>query len=223
MTQVKDILELGKRLDKATTELNGLLADLPSQDEVKAGIEKVSQLYASRFGELSLNSFQISAIVVEYETLVSKMAQVRYGALHADEAIEYIDGLNFSRKLSVVWHNIVKACEMLFWFSLLAVESLVLELHVPLLFINPLMAVLALNNMVNLLYIAAFTLGGLLACLSEFQDFTITNEEAEGERNVVSFFAAAPVKDRPRPRFADDSFANAPSVFDVPVTYPSLK
>lgn len=176
MTKVSEILELANRINQCQSKFEGLFAGF---DGVDKQLEQVQQIH-----NYFLQSTATPQLVTEYENLVNQMEKVRTGTIRAEQAIQYINNLRFSRKMSVILNNIAKTCEALFWTTLSIVEVSA-EIALAILCI--------LDPEISLMIIKYLVPNGsvkqMLRTFNEFMGFKPINNEHHLETDIISFFA----------------------------------
>lgn len=76
-------------------------------------IRKIRQYYEHSLRTARPN--QSDAIIREYETFVNDLERVKTGQITAEEAIKKVNLANKSRTIAIVFHNLAKVVELLFW------------------------------------------------------------------------------------------------------------
>jgi hypothetical protein len=177
--------ELEHRLKKCREDLNSLLEEHSNTQLVKAKIKSVDAYYNLSYAKASKAS-TVEQIVRDYEALVKNLAQVKNGNLKPELVLNQISSATNSRKRDVVFHDLAKVCESIFWaataFSLYAA---IWGIALPVLVVQPVLGVAVAVTVVGAMLKAAHN---SLSCLSEMRSFGRHSAENDDEARLVSSF-----------------------------------
>lgn len=177
---------LEQRLSTCDHKLEALFeSDTPLDEQVRQQINEVKRYYNRSYIKAT-SAKTVEAIAASYESFVNQLTQVKNGNMTTKEATESLLSNSQSRKLNVLFHNLCKACELLFWsataFSLyMGIYGLVL----PVLIIQPYVGVAVGITIVGALLASVYK---ALSCVTEFKSLNRHNTEHTNEVNLVYFF-----------------------------------
>lgn len=183
-------VELEQRLDENDRKLSSLFLqlELEEQSELEKNLEHIKNYYRISFARAAAKS-NAESIVESYEYFVNILTKTRDGSHTADQAIELIDEINTDREIGIIFHNIAKVCEIIFWCltactCFLAIASI----GCPFMLAQPILGI-TLSAGATLLALTA--INELVDCFEEFKSLDRLRDEDKRERHLVSFFKAA--------------------------------
>lgn len=179
-------LNISKRYKDCNRQLSELLQSIGyvEDEKITGYIEIVTNYYSQSLKKA--NNSQKEDIVEEYESYITYLQQVKDGKLTAEKAEEEINTIISSRKIGIVFYNIAKVLEMLFWaFAATTCYSACILVGVPLIFTDFMIGMAVTIATAALMY---KTFKFSLDCCKEFKS-TERHEEARVAQNtLISFF-----------------------------------
>ncbi|MDR3443248.1 MAG: DUF5638 domain-containing protein [Legionella sp.] len=193
-----NLAESYKRLENCNTDLASLfpLSDSNIQSQLKA----VKNYYDESCNDAK-NKDDMERIIENYELFVSnltkikqykesyKISQDRDKKESFQERVETINALkniNAAHKINIIFANLVKACELLFWISTsLTLFASIFAIALPVLIVQPAFGLVISITTAGFIFKA---MQNLINCLSEFKSFRSHDNEYDREVQLISFF-----------------------------------
>jgi hypothetical protein len=177
--------ELEHRLKKCKDDLKSLFDEHEKSHLMQKRIKAVDDYYTLSYAKASTAN-TVEQIARSYEAFVGNLAKVKSGEINPEQALNQISGSNGTRKRDVVFHDLAKACESVFWaataFSLYAA---IWGIALPVLVVQPVLGVAIAITIVGAMLKAAHK---SLSCLGEMRAFGRHGDEYDNEASLVSFF-----------------------------------
>lgn len=198
--------KLELRLSACDKKLAALFAEKELGEKIKQQIKAVQNYYNLSYTK-AVSAKTVEAIASSYESFIDNLTKVKNGEMSRQDAEDALLKTSESRKINVIYKNLAKACEFLFWsattFSLYAG---IFGLALPVLIIQP-----VLGAAVGITIIGAMLAAGYkaLSCLTEFTSVRRHDKEYTNEMSLVSFFKPAPKKPEVRNPIQEDELENA--------------
>lgn len=181
--------QLNARLQECDARISKLVPQGNRTNEVEGQLKLFKKHYRQSFQNSKSNK-NASSILSSYEEAILRLERVKCGELSAEKAVKLIDSETCSRKLAIVYHNIAKVCELLFWLmATTTCFSALIDIGIPLIFTQPLIGCAVSISMIAMM---KTLFGKATNCLSQFKSFDRYNDEAAREKNLASFFQPAP-------------------------------
>lgn len=203
--------ELEQRLSICDEKLSNLFTDKELDEQFKQKINAVKAYYNRSYAK-AMTTKTVEAIAASYELFVEQLNKVKKGELLPKDALEQIESIIQSRKINVIFYNLAKACELIFWkattFSLYAG---IFGVALPVLIVQPVLGIAVGITMVGALLAAAYK---SLKCYAEFKSLSRHNTEYTHEASLVSFFNPAPQE--------KSSLNNEEDTLDLSQLYPNV-
>lgn len=176
-------------LIRLNAELSAVFSTEELSRELTTQIQLIQEFYHNELTE-SPSGNKNQPLLTQYKTLIDTLNLVKAGQLTYDAAVEVIDASAFSQKIDAAVHNLIKVCELLFWLAA-AIACFVTSscIGIPLIAFEPVMGSILT---VSTFYSSVVSLHKATTCCDEFKSFTPINNEAQRERNLLSFFAPLP-------------------------------
>lgn len=182
-------IDIEKRLKKCDESLRQLLQDYMETQKLMAQTIKAIQQYYNLSYRKATHIKTVEQIVSSYELLVDNLTQIRNGKLSADMALNQINRDINSRKRNVIFHDVDKACEAVFWAATAtSLYAAMFGIALPLLIVTPMLGVAVAITIVGAMFAAAYK---SLECLTEFKSYSRHSLEYEHETSLVSFFKSS--------------------------------
>ncbi|STY30051.1 Uncharacterised protein [Legionella wadsworthii] len=179
---------LEARLHECDQELDKLFADQNPGFKINQQIKAVKDYYNLSYTKV-VSAKKADQIATSYEFFINHLKQVKNKPLNSKECIDQISSSCESRKIGVLFHNLAKACELLFYaataFSLYAG---IFGIALPVLIVQPVLGVAVGITIVGAMIAAAYK---ALSCFSEFKTFGRHEAEYTNELSLISFFTPA--------------------------------
>lgn len=167
-------------------EFIALVAERQLTKQLSVQIQLVQDFYHEQLTD-SASGDKNQPLLNHYKTLVDTLQLVRAGQLTAEQAIQNVDATACSQKLAVVVHNLLNACQMLFWLTTaLTCYFVSIAIGIPGILIQPFIGI---PLTVGSFHSANFSLYKTTTCIDEFKSFAKINHENQRERNLIGFFA----------------------------------
>lgn len=181
-------VELEQRLDENDRKLSSFFTQIEENNELEQNLQHVKNYYRISFARATAKS-NADSIVESYEKFVEILAKTRDGSHTAHQAIEFINETNADREIGIIFHNIAKVCEIIFWaLTIFTCLLAIATIDCAFLVAQPIIGI-ALTAGTTLL--ALTTANELVDCFGEFKSLDRLQDEDKRERNLVSFFKAA--------------------------------
>ncbi|HHF7366747.1 TPA: DUF5638 domain-containing protein [Legionella bozemanae] len=183
--------KLERRLSACDEALNALFANQQKQIGVKIQqqIKSVQNYYNLSYTKTN-SAKKAEEIAASYELFIDQLTKAKNRQLNTKEASEKISNSCESRKIGVLFHNLAKACELMFYaataFSLYAG---IFGIALPVLIVQPVLGVAVGITIVGAMIAAAYK---ALSCFTEFKSFSRHDIEYTNELSLVSFFNPKP-------------------------------
>ncbi|HHT0592117.1 TPA: DUF5638 domain-containing protein [Legionella anisa] len=181
--------KLERRLETCDEALRALFADQDVGDKINKQIIDVQEYYNLSYTKTS-SAKKAEKIAASYELFIDQLTKVKNKQLNPKEASEKISNSCESRKIGVIFHNLAKACELMFYaataFSLYAG---IFGIALPVLIVQPVLGVAVGITIVGAMIAAAYK---ALSCFTEFKSFSRHDAEYTNELSLVSFFKPIP-------------------------------
>ncbi|WP_392536460.1 DUF5638 domain-containing protein [Legionella sp. 227] len=173
------------RLNTCDQELQALFDDVQIGEKMQQKIDAVKNYYNLSYTK-AISPKKVEAIVSSYETFIKQLDQVKKGNLPPKKALETVGSGCESRKIGVLFHNLAKACELMFYaataFSLYAG---IFGIALPVLIVQPVLGVAVGITIVGGMLAAAYK---ALSCFTEFRSFSRHDAEYTNESGLIRFF-----------------------------------
>lgn len=184
-----------RRLSSCDANLSALFADTEISEAIQKHIKAVKEYYNSSYVKAQKNK-TVEDIITSYEFYVEQLSKVKSGALPRQDMLDAINYANDERRLDVVWANLAKAAELIFWAgTAVTLYASIFLIALPMLIVQTPLGIAS----------TIFIGGSLLAsaakclnCLTEFRSFGRHDDEYVHETSLLSFFKPATNK-RPAP------------------------
>ncbi|KTD40383.1 DUF5638 domain-containing protein [Legionella parisiensis] len=177
--------KLERRLSACDKALNALFADQLFSEKIQQQIKAVQDYYNLSYTKTN-SAKKAEEIAASYELFLDQLTRVKHRQLNIKEASEKISNSCESRKIGVLFHNLAKACEVMFYaataFSLYAG---IFGIALPVLIVQPALGVAVGITIVGAMIAAAYK---ALSCFTEFKSFSRHDTEYTNELSLVSFF-----------------------------------
>ncbi|KTC90658.1 DUF5638 domain-containing protein [Fluoribacter dumoffii] len=174
-----------RRLNKCDEDLQALCDQQKQDQKIQQKINAVKAYYNLSYTKAS-TAKTVEEIVTRYESFVEQLTQVKNGTLSSQKAMEAIGSNSESRKLKVIFHDLAKAAEAMFYaataFSLYAG---IFGIALPVLIVQPLLGVAVGITIVGAMLGAAYK---ALACLTEFRSISRHDTEYNNESSLIKSF-----------------------------------
>lgn len=176
------------KLNRLNAEFNALFAAELTNQQLTIQIQLVQDFYHEQLTE-SASSNKNQPLLNHYKTLIDTLNLVRAGQLTAEQAVQDIDATAYSQKIAVAVHNLLKACEMLFWLATaLTCYFVSIAIGIPGILMQP---IIGIPLTVGSFHSANFSLYKTATCADEFKSFAAINHENQRERTLIGFFASS--------------------------------
>ncbi|MCW8400091.1 DUF5638 domain-containing protein [Legionella sp. PATHC038] len=173
------------RLNTCDQELQSLFDDVQIGEKMQQKIDAVKNYYNLSYTK-AISPKKVEAIVSSYETFIKQLDQVKKGSLTPKKALETVGSGCESRKIGILFHNLAKACELMFYaataFSLYAG---IFGIALPVLIVQPVLGVAVGITIVGGMLAAAYK---ALSCFTEFRSFSRHDAEYTNESGLIRFF-----------------------------------
>ncbi|KTD15684.1 hypothetical protein Lgra_0350 [Legionella gratiana] len=181
--------DIEKRLKNCDKKLRTLFQDyMQTHKLMSQTIQAIEQYYNLSYRKATRTK-TIEQITSSYELLVDNLTQIKNGKLSSDMALNQISRDINSRKRNVIFHDIAKAAESLFWAATAtSLYAAVFGIALPVLIVQPLLGVAVGITIVGAMLTAAYK---SFACLAEFKSYSRHSLEYEHETSLVSFFKSS--------------------------------
>ncbi|MCE0724566.1 MULTISPECIES: DUF5638 domain-containing protein [Legionella] len=177
--------KLELRLNACDEALQTLFADQDVGEKIRKQITAVQEYYNLSYTKTN-SAKSAEKIAASYELFLDQLAKVKYKQLNTKEASEKISNSCESRKIGVLFHNLGKALELMFYaataFSLYAG---IFGIALPVLIVQPVLGIAVGITIVGAMIAAAYK---ALSCFTEFKSFSRHDTEYTNELSLVSFF-----------------------------------
>ena len=174
-----------KRLRAYDEKLHALFANAEIDQKIQSQIKAVKKYYNLSYTKAT-SAKKVEEIVSSYGLFVDQLTKVKSGELNPKAASEQIGSACESRKIGVLFHNLAKACELMFYaataFSLYAG---IFGIALPVLIVQPVLGVAVGITIVGAMLGAIHKAG---TCLTEFRSLSRHDTEYTNEISLVSFF-----------------------------------
>ncbi|WP_454781950.1 DUF5638 domain-containing protein [Legionella sp. WA2022007384] len=174
-----------KRLRACDKKLHALFANAEIDEKIQSQIKAVKKYYNLSYTKAT-SAKKVEEIVASYGLFVDQLTKVKSGELNPKAALEHIGSACESRKIGVLFHNLAKACELMFYaataFSLYAG---IFGIALPVLIVQPVLGVAVGITIVGAMLGAIHKAGN---CLTEFRSLSRHDTEYTNEISLVSFF-----------------------------------
>ncbi|KTD71060.1 hypothetical protein Lste_0384 [Legionella steelei] len=173
------------RLSNCDKELQKIFDGLQVDGKLQWQIDQVKDYYNLSYTK-AVSEKRITEILISYELFIARLKQVKNGVIKPKELIDETGSACESRKISILFHNLTKACELMFYaataFSLYAG---IFGIALPVLIVQPVLGVAVGITIVGGLLAAAYK---ALSCFTEFRSFSRHDAEYTNEVSLISFF-----------------------------------
>ncbi|AUH72941.1 DUF5638 domain-containing protein [Legionella sainthelensi] len=179
--------DIEKRLKKCDKKLRTLFQDyMKTHQLMSQTIQAIEQYYNTSYRKATRTK-TIEQIASSYELLVDNLTQIKNSRLSPDMALKQIGRDINSRKRNVIFHDVAKAAESLFWAATATtLYAAVFGIALPILIVQPVLGVAVGVTIIGAMLTAAYK---SFACLTEFKSYSRHSLEYEHETNLVSFFS----------------------------------
>ncbi len=186
--------DLEPLLKTCDDQIAALITDLQEiqlgANEAKRQLDEVKKYF--HLSLFKTNGCNEAEILASYELFLKNLAKVRNGSLTTEEALTAIQDNTDSREMGIIFYNIGKIFELMFWtLATIASACAAISVGLPLIFIQPF---LGLPVTLGAGGLAFLTFTQMDECLDEFKSCDRLAEEDEREKNLVSFFKPAPAQ-----------------------------
>lgn len=193
-----NLAKLDRRLEDCNNDLASLfpLSDSNIQSQLKA----VKNYYEESCNDAK-NKDDMERIIENYELFVINLTKIKQykesykisqdpdkeeSFQERIEAINALKNINAAHKINIIFANLVKACELLFWISaLLTLSASIFAIALPVLIVQPAVGLVISITTAGFMF---KVLENLINCLSEFKSFRPHDNEYDREVQLVSFF-----------------------------------
>ncbi|HBD7397745.1 DUF5638 domain-containing protein [Legionella longbeachae] len=177
---------LEQRLSTCDDQLSALfITEKELDDKIKQQIKAVQEYYNLSYTKAT-SAKTVEAIANSYESFVALLTKVKNKTMPPKEAMDALINTSQSRKVNVLFSNLTKACELLFWSSTaFSLYMGIFGIALPVLVIQPLLGVAVGITIVGAMLAAAYK---ALSCFTEFKSLSRHDTEYTNEANLVSFF-----------------------------------
>lgn len=193
-----NLAKLDRRLEDCNNDLASLfpLSDSNIQSQLKA----VKNYYEKSCND-AINRVEMESIIKNYELFISNLTKIKEYTesykLSQDpdeiesfqeryEAINILKNINLQHKTNVIFANLAKACELIFWISAsLTLFASIFAIALPVLIVQPAFGLVISITTAGFIFKA---MQNLINCLSEFKSFRPHDNEYDREVQLVSFF-----------------------------------
>ncbi|WP_454784340.1 DUF5638 domain-containing protein [Legionella sp. WA2024007413] len=176
--------KLERRLKACNKKLRALFADVEDV-KLQHQVNAVNDYYNLSYTKAT-SAQRVEQIAASYESFVDRLTNVKNGELNPKEAAEQVGSACESRKIGVLFHNLAKACEFMFYaataFSLYAG---IFGIALPVLIVQPVLGVAVGITIVGAMLGAIYKAGN---CLTELRSLSRHDTEYTNEISLVSFF-----------------------------------
>ncbi|ARB91137.1 DUF5638 domain-containing protein [Legionella longbeachae] len=179
--------DIEKRLKKCDKKLRTLFQDyMKAHQLMSQTIQAIEQYYNTSYRKATRTK-TIEQITSSYELLVDNLSQIKNTKLSPDMALKQISRDINSRKRNVLYHDVAKAAESIFWAATATtLYAAVFGIALPILIVQPVLGVAVGITIVGAMLAAAYK---SFACLTEFKSYSRHSLEYEHETSLVSFFS----------------------------------
>lgn len=172
-------------MDQLDQLLNSIVADLKINKAFELQLNQVKTFYRRSFNKTPNESTGCS-VIKEYEDLIEKIKKVKHGELTVNQTIEEINNSTEDKRIDIIIHNILNACELLFWAAASAFFYVsCVTAGIPLMLCEPIIgSVITVGS-------AAFLFNSLVSaiqCFEHFKSLDRINDEEVIEQNLITFF-----------------------------------
>lgn len=185
MPYYKNAQKLKNTMDQLDQLLNSIVADLKINKAFELQLNQVKTFYRRSFNKTPNESTGCS-VIKEYEDLIEKIKKVKHGELTVKQTIEEINNSTEDKRIDIIIHNILNACELLFWAAASAFFYVsCVTAGIPLMLCEPIIgSVITVGS-------AAFLFNSLVSaiqCFEHFKSLDRINDEEVIEQNLITFF-----------------------------------
>jgi hypothetical protein len=186
MPYYKNAQKLKNAIDQLDQLLSSIFADRKINKVFEQQLNQVKKFYRRAFNKTANESTGCN-IIKEYEDLIEKIKKVKHGELTVNQTIEEINNSTEGKRIDIIIHNILNACELLFWATASAFFYVgCVTAGIPLMLCEPIIgSVITLGS-------AAFLFNSLVSaiqCFEQFKSLDRINDEEVREQNLISFFS----------------------------------
>ncbi|KTC83638.1 DUF5638 domain-containing protein [Legionella cincinnatiensis] len=183
---------LEQRLITCDDQLSALFAtEKELDDKIKQQIKAVQDYYNLSYTKAT-SAKTVEAIAKSYESFVALLTKVKNKEMPPKEAIDALINTSQSRKVNILFNNLTKACELLFWSATaFSLYMGIFGIALPVLVIQPVLGVAVSITIVGAMLAAAYK---ALSCFTEFKSLSRHDTEHTNEASLVSFFKPAPLE-----------------------------
>lgn len=186
-------MKLERPLGNYDTQLNDLFKEYNPNPTLLKQIKEVQDYYDLSY-EKAKSKKTMKAIADSYGTFIDKLALVQQGDLSREEMINTINEANYSRKISILIHNLIKACELIFWIAAsVSLYASIFAIALPVLVVQPPLGIAITVAIGGLILKAA---ASCIQSLTEFRGFGRHDTEYSHEVSLVSFFPLKGTKEQ---------------------------
>ncbi|PWY55160.1 hypothetical protein DGG96_13345 [Legionella qingyii] len=177
--------KLELRLSACDSKLHALFAKAQIGEKLQQQVNAVQDYYNLSYTKAT-TAKKVEEIAASYELFIDQLSKLKKGELTPKAASERIASACESRKIGVLFHNLAKACELMFYaataFSLYAG---IFGIALPVLIVQPVLGVAVGITIVGAMLSAIYKAG---TCLTEFRSLSRHDAEYTNELSLVSFF-----------------------------------
>lgn len=173
-------------MDQLDQLLSSIFADLKINKAFEQQLNQVKTFYRRAFNKTPNESTGCN-VIKEYEDLIEKIKKVKHGELTVNQTIEEINNSTEDKRIDIIIHNILNACELLFWAAASAFFYVgCVTVGISLMLCEPIIgSVITVGS-------AAFLFNSLVSaiqCFEHFKSLDRINDEEVREQNLISFFS----------------------------------
>lgn len=194
--------EFEQRLSICDEQLDELFQDQIQSPQLKQKTKAVRDYYNISYFKASQGK-TAEKIATNYEFFIDQLRKVKNNELSYDLAIKNIEHSSESRKINVLFCNLAKACELIFWTACtLSLLAGIWGIALPALILQPTLGIALSITIVGGMLGAA---NKASSCLNEFKSFRRHDAEYTNEASLVSLFKHEPRMQENNASVADES------------------
>ena len=186
--------KLEKRLNDCDNKLSALFTKHPENEALQRQVKAVQHYYNLSYAKAKKDK-TITKIINSYELYVQQLKMVKNNPLVSGKILKTINNANDARKIAVIFFDLAKAAESLFWVATgISLYASVFVIAIPMLIVQTPLGI-ALSIVIAGLLIKA--VANCIQCMSEFRSYKRHQTEYVHEVNLLSFFKSEVKQDKP--------------------------
>jgi hypothetical protein len=181
-----------QRLRECNQQLQELFANLQADTALQTIIQEVKEYYQESYSKAVAKKTE--EIITRYELFINQLTQIKNGQIKSKKALETIEQSCESRKNKILFYNLSKACESIFYAATaFSLYTGLWWVALPTLIVQPLVGIAVSITFIGALLSAVQK---SYSCLSELRFPTRHNKEYSNERSLILFFHREPVENQ---------------------------